>query len=337
MPTQLSLLNLSRFLASIYVVCSHFMPVSDEVYSDFIKNGNTAVIFFFVLSGFVMVLAYGNKKISVKKFYFKRFSRLYPLYIIALILMIFLNHFLGRNLYLIEHGNDIYYMLGIQSWFYGNETVANPPAWSLSVEYSFYILFPFIIPLFKNRYRIMFLVTVFIWCLTLCIFILTHDFKNYTIDIYNYHPLFHISTFFIGVITGLFWLRNKKYIKNSGQIILLLILVLFVLIPLPLFHNSHNSILAPLFALLIYFIASYEFRKKIRFYNFYNHLGSLSYGIYILHWPLNILYCYLFSERYVLDPTIHFYGFMLFLLVISYLMLTFIENPIKKKLNCFIR
>jgi peptidoglycan/LPS O-acetylase OafA/YrhL len=308
----------------------------EGVSSYFVQNGNTAVIFFFVLSGFVMVLAYGNKKTSAKKFYFKRFSRLYPLYIIALILMIFLNYFLGRNISINEEGNNIYYMLGIQSWFYGNETVANPPAWSLSVEYFFYILFPFILVLFKNRYRIMFLLTVLIWCLTLCLFILTHDFENYTIDFYNFHPLYHISTFFIGIIAGLFWLNNKKYSKNTVKMILLLILVLFVVIPLPLFHNSHNPILSPLFALLIYFIASYEFSKKIRFYNFFNHLGSLSYGIYILHWPLNIIYCYLFSERYVLDPTIHFYGFMLFLLVISYLMLTFIENPIKKKLNSFI-
>ena len=135
------------------------------------------------------------------------------MYIIALILMISLNYFSGRNISINEEGNNIYYILGIQSWFSGNETVANPPAWSLSVEYFFYILFPFILTLFKNRYRIMFFLTVLIWCLTLCLFILTHDFENYTIDFYNFHPLYHISTFFIGIIAGLFWLNNKKYLK----------------------------------------------------------------------------------------------------------------------------
>ena len=335
---QLSLLNLFRFLAAILVVCCHFMPkcqwMNHFIY-DFIKNGNAAVIFFFVLSGFVMVVAYGKSNISIKNFYLKRLSRLYPVYILSLLFAVGYTFIFGRKLLPIEEGSEILYMLGVQSWFSGHETVSNPPAWSLSVEFVFYFLFPLVFPfILKNRKSMLIIIPIF-WCFTVIWFFSTHDFNNSDIDTYNFHPIYHLSTFFVGVLTGIIWVKNKfKFKFELGWSVILLLLIIF-LIALPLFYNNHNPILVPLFALFIFFIASYESGKSIKPYKLFNFLGSLSYSIYILHWPLNLYYRYL-VDSYNMTEMMVFTGLVFFLIVISVFVFKYFEQPMKTRLYSYL-
>src|SRR5579872_7169632 len=90
-------LNGLRFLAALAVVIFHYAP-RVSAYShlpDFLKNltdeGPCAVGFFFILSGFVLGhrhLHAGARTERAASFYWGRFARLYPAYLLAFLLFI---------------------------------------------------------------------------------------------------------------------------------------------------------------------------------------------------------------------------------------------------------
>ena len=89
-------LNFLRFFAAIAVVIFHFGRWSypfNHVLNNYALIMNIAVSFFFVLSGFIMVINYKNLKIfsweNTKSFYIKRALRIIPLYVFALFLVFF--------------------------------------------------------------------------------------------------------------------------------------------------------------------------------------------------------------------------------------------------------
>jgi len=66
------------------------MPPYSPTFDFIIRLSNTFVSYFFILSGFVMVIAYYNiekKTVSALDFYWNRLVRIYPVYILALVLM----------------------------------------------------------------------------------------------------------------------------------------------------------------------------------------------------------------------------------------------------------
>lgn len=77
-------LDYIRILGIFLVVAYHFFP-------NFIPGGFLGVNILFVLSGFLITYhllreIYKNKEIDIKKFYYKRFVRIFP----PLLLMVFL-------------------------------------------------------------------------------------------------------------------------------------------------------------------------------------------------------------------------------------------------------
>lgn len=69
-------LTFIRFIASLLVVIFHFgrniPPFNYDILKSFFDRGNISVSFFFILSGFVMVVAYGNKGIISPFSFFKK-------------------------------------------------------------------------------------------------------------------------------------------------------------------------------------------------------------------------------------------------------------------------
>lgn len=117
----------------------------------FYERGYEAVQLFFVLSGFVFFWLYRsviqNKEISAAKFFVLRFSRLYPLHFVTLILIVVLQYFYtsthsGRFVY---QFNDVYHFmlnLGFASeWGFQSGYSFNGPVWSVSLEIVLYIVF----------------------------------------------------------------------------------------------------------------------------------------------------------------------------------------------------
>jgi peptidoglycan/LPS O-acetylase OafA/YrhL len=152
-------LNGLRFLAALAVVIFHYAPRVaaygrvPEVLKNLIDEGPAAVGFFFILSGFVLAHRhlYGEARIRNRAaFYWARFARLYPAYLLAFLLFLpiaadrYVLHpspaISGRHTFLLS---GILSCLMLQSWT-PLAQAWNGPSWSLSVEVFLYFMFPLI-------------------------------------------------------------------------------------------------------------------------------------------------------------------------------------------------
>ncbi len=154
-------LNGLRFLAAFAVVIFHYAPRVDAYtrLNDFVKNvidqGPCAVSFFFILSGFLLGyrhLSGGSRKQTASDFYWSRFTRLYPVYLLAFLLFlpVAVQRYLlnplpaaaGHHTFLFS---AVLSCLMLQSWT-PLAQAWNGPSWSLSVEAFLYFIFPFAVP-----------------------------------------------------------------------------------------------------------------------------------------------------------------------------------------------
>src|SRR5215203_4532966 len=96
MKVEIPQLTFTRFLAAISIVLFHYaaliFPFNIPELHYFISHANLGVSYFFVLSGFILSFVYDaeffSKPGALKKFFIARFARIYPVYLIALLLSI---------------------------------------------------------------------------------------------------------------------------------------------------------------------------------------------------------------------------------------------------------
>jgi len=84
----------ARFLATLWIVCAHYLPKSDDMsFNGAVFKVNIAVCFWVVVSGFVTQWAYGNRDLSTwvdtAKFYIRRLGKLVITFWLALIFACF--------------------------------------------------------------------------------------------------------------------------------------------------------------------------------------------------------------------------------------------------------
>jgi len=110
-------------------------------------HGLLAVVYFWMISGFVFAFVYGGSKIGLAEYAGRRLARLYPLHFATLLIVtlcqVALIALVGTHLFYPEH--DLYhFMLNlffIPAWGLENGQSFNGPIWSVSVEVPVYILF----------------------------------------------------------------------------------------------------------------------------------------------------------------------------------------------------
>jgi peptidoglycan/LPS O-acetylase OafA/YrhL len=115
-----------------------------------IGRGYVSTGFFFQLSGFLLAYAYldmaGRPKTSDAAFWKGRFLRLYPLYLVSLLLLLpapALLPFMAKNPTPIQAAVGVSTSLTLtQSWVPGFAIWWNAPAWALSAFAAFYAIFP---------------------------------------------------------------------------------------------------------------------------------------------------------------------------------------------------
>ncbi|MFF1881325.1 acyltransferase family protein [Pseudarthrobacter sp. NPDC058196] len=148
--TRLDRLTSLRFFAALAVFCFHATafftgPVRDIL--DFLfGQGRSGVTFFFILSGFV--LAWSSRVDDHPlSFYRRRFARIYPAYLVALLFAAVL--WLLRDPLALLRGPLAPFLL--QAWVPDSNSyfAINVPAWSLSVEAFFYLAFPLVVKVIR--------------------------------------------------------------------------------------------------------------------------------------------------------------------------------------------
>ena len=108
----------------------------------FLRQGNAGVSLFFLLSGFVLMWA-SRADDHPARFWVRRAARIYPAHLV--VVAVWLALMAAALVHHVDRGSAIASTLLVQSWFpQGTYYFAgiNPPTWSLAVEVFFYACFP---------------------------------------------------------------------------------------------------------------------------------------------------------------------------------------------------
>jgi len=303
-----------RFIAAVNVVFYHFvrptLPSWTYPLSNIVGAGYVSVSLFFLLSGFILSFSYletsGKMRGTSWNFYVSRFARIYPAYLVAFLLAapsniltsFHVNH-LGVAIGKLLTGAFLVLTLQ-QSWTPWTAWYWNFPAWSISVEAFFYLVFPWIGPrLTRLRPAWCISTACGLWLLSLCAPMALYLFHGATGApglndhlqmAVEFNPLLRLPEFLIGILLGrayklgLLPQLSSSIFSNLSATSVMAILAFCPFIPHPLLANG---LLIPLFAILIYSLAAGNgplanglSRPPMIL------LGEASFGLYILQIPI---------------------------------------------------
>jgi len=346
MERNTNTLYVLRFIAAIIVVFFHFSP--PVVYKELnflIRNGGEAVNFFFFLSGFVMIIsntknyfASDNNKFSKWNFYIKRIARIYPLYLFALLTMVFFHYGIKSIDTPTVKYRLPFEILGVQRWFYAGSF--NAPGWTISCEFFFYLFFPFLIFYMRKSMKrfTIFVLAYFVISvvITSILFYLTKQSlppiaKQIDSSLYR-NPIFLISTFLFGMLSGKLYVENKitffRNRWNSRISIILSVLAIFIVKYYMALGILESGILSPLYFVLVMAITSFKKSETTVFNSrFFIFLGDISFGVYILQVPVKVYYSYYITK---IDSTYAMLFYVLTEIMIASITYYIIEIPLKK-------
>tara|TARA_B110000003_G_C16568556_1_gene503370 strand:- start:96 stop:1166 length:1071 start_codon:yes stop_codon:yes gene_type:complete len=296
--------------------------------------GGSGVVVFWAISGYIFYYIYSdniiNKNISVKKFFINRFSRLYPLHFLTLIIVSILQiiHLEVFQNFHHDYLNDTYHFflnLFFAS-FWGLEKFYsfNGPIWSVSVEILVYFIFFYSLFFFKKPFLIG--ISFILFSALIKIFSDT-----------TYQLLNCLIFFFTG---GLAFSVNKyldikkiKIFKNIFYYLLLLILP-YIFWTNQLYDLKYSVFIFFLaYSWLLLIGASIEINLSNKLKNMIQIIGNLTYGTYLFHFPVALLFK-LVSSYFEIKMPIHsnyfFIFYLIFVLLLAFISFVKFEKPIQK-------
>ena len=134
-----------RTILAFFIVLFHFTPAGLGPLYPIIDNGYVFVSFFFLISGYILAYNYLDRpdRLNIRDFWVARLSRLYPVYIFALVLfweMLKVEHQVRNHTDFVE--GTVFSLILMQGWFPNLATFWNTVAWTLSCEMTLYAIFP---------------------------------------------------------------------------------------------------------------------------------------------------------------------------------------------------
>ncbi len=141
-PEKVALTSIRGILA-LWVVGFHwFLNTGSHPLQAIFGQAYLSVDIFFVLSGLILCDVYKKSFIEPVHFFLKRLLRVWPVHVLAMTLLTLLVIYPG-----FEFSWNWDYSLSLMFFqaYKPLSNVVNPPAWSISVEWVCYLLFPFIL------------------------------------------------------------------------------------------------------------------------------------------------------------------------------------------------
>ncbi len=326
LENRVASLEILRFLSSISVVIFHYQNILIQNNSDLISElpfsnlinilytyGYYGVHIFFTISGFIFAYTYLEKNVSAKKFFVNRFSRLYPLHFLTLILIVlieFLDPVFFNNFNEINNiFNDMYHFVlqifFISYWGFESGHSFNTPIWSVSIEIILYIIFFLSMRFLKIHINMIIILLLF----------LTYKLSFIQIKYIEFAVLFFSGILIFQIIN-----HNKKKLQ-----LLLSTLVLMISI----IGNFKILLFAPSLIMLIVLLEK-NISKRIR--PIFIYLGSITYSTYLIHYPILISILSFENNFQNLEKIyfndLFFIFFITFLIIISFGIFKFFERPL---------
>lgn len=327
-------LQLLRGIASFQVVLFHmtgtFRTENEQVFlGGWFRNSSSAVLVFFVLSGFIIF--YASRKLinsrNISTFYIKRFIRIFPIYwfSISYLAVFYLLTDPGKFPATIQG-----YLKMITLWF--GHLSLNGVSWSLSYEIYFYLLFGLLI-LSKHTKYILYALLI------MCVLSAT---SLLNIDMYLGSYLFNGRNvlFAMGVVLAIYY--KKFNLVNNPKVSFLLFTAFFVGYLYwdynQSFKDFHYQIIVGLFACaFILLLIKSEDVMEHKIWTPFIYLGNISYSLYLVHLPVvNFSLKKFFTYNFSHSTNIIFAVFLMCLvIVISHFTYKYIERPSVKLLKYF--
>ena len=296
------------------------------LHTDYFYFGWVGVQLFFVLSGFLItdILLRMKEKFGAgdyfKKFYGRRFLRIFPLYylyiLIILIVTAILIHYEYRTAYMERSQAQLPYALAyVYNFFnasraYSGETWLIGHLWSLSVEEQFYLIWPLLILLTpKKHIKKLFVAAIIAGPLFRAglsflykYYQLPFMYSDYSVAIYVL-PFSHLDAFGLGAFISRFEIPKARW--QFFALLLLLPVIGFASayqstgsfgdytalgFPYPLAKGMKQiwgyTYLDYVCALFIYIVVKEKFLVGFLDKPFISYLGKISYGLYVYHFAL---------------------------------------------------
>lgn len=301
-----------RWCAALAVFLSHNVPGGKTplIISTFFSSGYMGVTLFFVLSGFVLTVTYGNvmakpRMVDIWNYAVARAARVMPLYWLVLALVAVVWLFFGPGA---TTGGLWWHFLAIQAWT-GDLKLAyswNGPGWSVGVELFLYAMFPLLVLLtgVLNSTRKVVILAVFVVISMATLVVIFHLNGNDALpmsDPASAHrwiyrsPLLRLGDFTLGICGALIYSRERdriNLVKAAPWVAAAMAMLILGLMATPQLLDSSSASYDLAFAVpgavLILSLALAPHRGIARFLGSFVlvALGELSYAFYLIHAPV---------------------------------------------------
>lgn len=300
---RIDFLDTLRCIAALLVILQH---IGEKYFSSFsyftthyFQFGMFGVTLFFLVSGFIIPVSL-QKKTSLKKFWIKRFFRLYPLYIYSIILAII---FIGLGYYTQHHEllpvQDMLLQLTMLQKLLGIPLLVNSH-WTLSLEMLFYI-----------SVTLLYMLNILRYSTTLAFVVLTLALSGGIILQNGYGLLLYFSMMFVGTV---FYKFTSGQIKKLPTFLISIyaIFCITIISYVNMFgkndlseYGARNFVPATsawILALLI-FIVFLAFRNY-NYPRFLLFLGKISFSLYLAQAVFISSVPYIFNEYFTVAITL---------------------------------
>lgn len=316
---------------SIIVPVTHFNPYVQRIVTDSARG----VQLFFILSSFSIFYSLNKGTVDWKKFFLKRIIRIYPLWLLAIMVYLVING-LGPRYWLgdvpkITITNIAFNVLLIHGLYpYFMNSVVDV-GWFISIQFMLYLLVPFFYKKctsLSNSIKMLGIFYVLGKIITLLLKRLNPISSLYMWDnfLFLYLPI-QIPSFILGIVAFYLIVKKDYRLRNIDLII---VAILLFSCYLKIDYIFEMSIL--LFLVLIIFSV-----LKINNYvtKILSYIGRLSYGIYLSHFIFIIVIqkYELFNGKGYLDFLLVLGIILLLSIIVAFPIFELLEKPLYNRIK----
>jgi peptidoglycan/LPS O-acetylase OafA/YrhL len=273
--------------------------------------GNSGVLLFFGISGFILTLPFINKPykdIGFKKYFIRRLVRIEPPYIIAITIFFIVHIVMGSETLSFLWDRYLASFFYVHNIVYLDRSFILPVAWSLEVEVQFYVLMPlflYIFQIWKSQY----------WRYFIYLIMLVLSLK---VDLVNIGDLNDYMKYFVAGIFAADIYRHYSFKRHwIWDIVFVVSMILF-------YKRDHNLIMSISLFFIIISAFNTVYLKAFLSNKVVTIVGGMCYTLYLLHYPLYHLIMKFVSEPLTLFESFeaNYFFQMIIILPVSILLMS---------------
>lgn len=269
-----------RGACTLYIVgfwhLLNYTTVFSGYYNSFTIRFTVVVLGLFVfLSGYLLnIRGIEPNLIGIKNFFIKRFLRIYPLYILAIIWFYFSQ---------LDDGYSLLKAVFLISMFYGPPP---PTLWFITMIMCFYLVAPALIVV-VNQVVKFWLLAIFMFSMLVMISLFS---SKYDLRILIYFPAF---------VAGIYVARSRILYTNLSFIVVLICLLLSIVSSMMIENTPESSYISiPLasFGPIILFMFFSRYSDFVPNINLFGIISYAGFVMYLVHRPIYKIMKHLYSD-----------------------------------------